>query len=70
MTRTAMYEKRDGAKDLPKAAYYRTDYVGVKMWCTAVAVTIAYVLILGLIALCNFEYFVNNLTRFNYKFIF
>ena len=67
MTRTAMYEKRDGAKDLPKAAYYRTDYVGVKMWCTAVAVTIAYVLILGLIALCNFEYFVNNLTRFNYK---
>lgn len=67
MTRTAMYEKHDGVKDLPKAAYYRTDYVAVKMWCTAVAVTIAYLLIIGLVIVCNFEYFINNLTRLNYK---
>lgn len=67
MTRTAIYEKHDGVKDLPKAAYYRTDYVGLNMWCTAVAVSVAYVLILGLVVLCNFEYFVNNLTRMNYK---
>ena len=67
MTRTAIYEKHDGVKDLPKAAYYRTDYVAVKMWCTAVAVTVAYLLIIGLVIVCNFEYFVNNLTRLNYK---
>lgn len=67
MTKTAIYEKHDGAKDLPKAAYYRSDYVAVKMWCTAVAVTMAYLLIIGLAIVCNFEYFVNNLTRLNYK---
>lgn len=66
MTRTAMYEKHVGNEDLPKAAYYKNDYVALKMWCTAVAVTIAFILIVALIIACNFEYIVNNLTNLNY----
>ena len=66
MSRTAMYEKHEGNSDLPKAAFYKSDYVAVKMWCTAIAVTIAYILILFLVVACNFEYAVSHLTDINY----
>ncbi|MGN0374533.1 MAG: hypothetical protein ACI4EN_03470 [Butyrivibrio sp.] len=66
MARTAMYEKHEGGKDLPKAAFYKSDYVSLHMWCTAIAVTLAYILIAALIIACNFEYIVNNLTHLNY----
>ena len=66
MSRTAMYEKHEGNQDLPKAAFYKSDYVAVKMWCTAIAVTIAYILILCLVVACNFEYAVSHLTDINY----
>lgn len=69
MARTAMYEKHDGATDLPKASYYKTDYVALQMWCTAIAVTVAYVLIIALVIACNFEYIINNLTKLNYMVI-
>ena len=67
MTRTAMYEKHEGETDLSKASYYKTDYVAIQMWFTAIAVTFAYILIIALIIACNFEYIVNNLTDLNYK---
>lgn len=67
MTRTAMYEKYEGDKDFPKASYYKTDYVAMQMWMTAIAVTFAYILIVALIIACNFEYIVNNLTDLNYR---
>lgn len=67
MTRTSMYEKHGGETDLSKAAYYKTDYVAIQMWFTAIAVTFAYILILALIFACNFEYIVNNLTDLNYR---
>jgi hypothetical protein len=66
MSRTAMYEKHEGNQDLPKAAFYKSDYVAVKMWCTAIAVTIAYILILCLVVACNFEYAISHLTDINY----
>jgi uncharacterized membrane protein YjgN (DUF898 family) len=66
MSRTAMYEKHEGSSDLPKAAFYKSDYVAVKMWCTAIAVTIAYILILCLVVACNFEYAISHLTDMNY----
>ena len=69
MTRTAMYERHESHNDIPKAKYYKSDYVGLHMWTTAVAVTIAYVLILFLVLACNFEYIINNLTEINYSFL-
>ena len=66
MARTAMYVKHEGAEDLPKAKYYKSDYVGLHVWTTAVAVTVAYLLILILLASCNFENIINNLTSLNY----
>lgn len=66
MTRTAMYEMHDGAKDLPKAKYYKSDYVALHMWGTAVATTIAYCLILVLIIAFRFEHIIEKLTEYNY----
>lgn len=66
MSRTAMYEKHEGDLDLPKAAFYKSDYVAVNMWCTAIAVTVAYILILALVVACNFEFAVTHLTELNY----
>ena len=36
------------------------------MWTTAIAVTIAYIIILMLVMSCNFEFIINNLTNMNY----
>ena len=66
MARTAMYLKHEGVEDLPKAKYYKSDYVGLDMWPTAIAVTVGYFLILFLIACYNFEYIINHLTSINY----
>ena len=44
MARTAMYLKHEGVEDLPKAKYYKSDYVGLYMWLTAIAVTVAFIL--------------------------
>ena len=69
MARTAMYVRHEGAEDLPKAKYYKQDYVGLNMWVTAIAVTIAYILILFLLACYNFEYIIDNLTTLNYTLL-
>lgn len=69
MARTAMYVKHEGAEDIPKAKYYKRDYVGLHMWSTAIAVTIAYFLIMFLIACYNFEFIINNLTTMNYTLL-
>lgn len=66
MARTAMYLKHEGTEDIPKSKYYRKDYVSLHMWLTAIAVTIAYFLLLILIACCNFESLINRLTTMNY----
>lgn len=66
MTRTAMYEKHECSNDISKAKYYKSDYVGLHMWTTAIAVTIAYIIILMLVMSCNFEFIINNLTNMNY----
>ena len=66
MTRTAMYEKHECSNDINKAKYYKSDYVGLHKWTTAIAVTIAYIIILMLVMSCNFEFIINNLTNMNY----
>ena len=66
MTSTAMYEKLECSNDINKPKYYNSDYVGLHMWTTAIAVTIAYIIIIMLVMSCNFEFIINNLTNMNY----
>ena len=65
MSRTAMYEKNQCSHSFAKAKYYKNDYVGLHMWTTAIAVTIAYFIILALAVACNFEWLINRLTDMN-----
>lgn len=69
MAKTAMYMKHEGVEDIPKAKYYKSDYVGIHMWMTGIAVTIAYIMIVFLLACYNFEYIINNLTNMNYTLL-
>lgn len=67
MARTAMYEAHEGPSDFALSKYSKLDYVGLHMWTTAIAVTIAYILVLLLLAAYNFEYIIANITKLNYS---
>ncbi len=61
MTRVAMYEKHSGRKNMKMTKYFRGDYVSWNMIKTAVAITIAYMLIAGCWVLYHLEYLMENL---------
>ena len=53
MTRMASYEDTEGKKMIPISHYFRSDYVGFNMAKTAVSVTIAFGIVLGIYIFCN-----------------
>ena len=55
MTRMASYEDTEGKKMIPISHYFRSDYVGFNMVKTAVSVTIALGIILGVYIFCNID---------------
>ena len=55
MTRMASYEDTEGKKMIPISHYFRSDYVGFNMVKTAVSVTIAFGIVLGLYIFCNID---------------
>lgn len=67
MTQLALYEKKKGKKDLFLYSYQREDYVAFQMIKTVIAVTVAFAIILGLIALCNLEAVISHFDTLNYK---
>lgn len=70
MARTAMYEDHEGKEDLKISKYYKNDYVGLHMITAGIATTVAFVLAIGLIIICNFENLIKNLTDLKYSVIF
>ncbi|WP_343248525.1 hypothetical protein [Diplocloster hominis] len=61
MTKLAIYEENDGKKEIPLASYFQSDYISYNVIKTAIFVTIAYAIILGLWAVCNMDYVLANL---------
>lgn len=55
MITLAIYEEGEGRQDKEMLSYYRSDYVALKMIGTALATTVGYVFVLGLIAAGNAE---------------
>ena len=51
MTRMALYEQNEGREDIRISAYYKKDYVSLKMIGTFIWTTIGYVCLLGLVFL-------------------
>ncbi|MCR4749813.1 MAG: hypothetical protein K5877_08505 [Lachnospiraceae bacterium] len=55
MTRLAAYEEGAGKKYLPIGQYFRTDYISMQLLKSFVCGTLAFVVVGGLLAFCNFE---------------
>lgn len=66
MTKMAIYEKNEGRRELKTAKYFKTDYVTLGVLNTVIAATVAYVVIIALIALCNMQWLTNNVNNLNY----
>lgn len=62
----ADYENGHGKKDLRTVKLYKNDYVRLNLLLSIVCVTIAYVLILALICLYNYEYIISNVATIPY----
>lgn len=63
MTKMAIYEQRQGKKEIPMSRYFRSDYISLGIIKTVIASTIAYVLIVALWLFYDFEGFMNRLTE-------
>lgn len=63
MTKLALYEQKEGKKQIPMSGYYKGDYVSLNVLNSAIIGTIAYLLIIGTMILVNAEELVNKLTE-------
>ena len=62
MTRTAVYEKKEGIEDVKISGYYKKDYTSLNTWITLIWVTVGYVLVWGIVPLCLGEAIMEDLT--------
>lgn len=62
MTKLALYEQKEGKKEIPMSGYYKGDYVSLNVLNSAIIGTIIYIMVIGTIILINAEELVNKLT--------
>lgn len=67
MSRIAIYEKRDGKREIPINNFYKKDYVRVNVLKTIVSATIVYVLVLALTAIYKMDYILANILKVDYR---
>ncbi len=67
MTQLVIYEKKEGRPDFKLAKFYRTDYARFNALKTMLWITIAYVIVLMLVALYKMEYLITNALTLDYK---
>lgn len=63
MTKLALYEQKEGKKDLPLSKYYRTDYLALKMINSTIAMSLGYIILLATIVLVNIEKLLSDLVN-------
>lgn len=63
MTRLALYEQKEGKKDLPLSKYYRTDYLALKMINSTIVMTLGYILLLATIVLIKIEELLSDIVN-------
>ncbi len=66
MTRLSLYEKHEGKHTIPIGKYYKKDYIAVKMLQTALTTAIAYIGILALWVLSQYEILLEDLSGLNF----
>lgn len=66
MTKLASYEEHEGKKAAKISSYFRGDYISAHLLRAWLSVTIAYVLLVGLDVLYDFDAFMENLYKMDY----
>jgi len=66
MTKMSIYEKNEGKTMLKTAKYFKGDYVSLGVLKTVLSVTLAFVIIVILFALCQADSLAENVNRIDY----
>jgi len=66
MTKMSIYEKNEGKTMLKTAKYFKGDYVSLGVLKTVISVTVAFVIIVILFALCQADSLTANVNNINY----
>ena len=67
MTKLAMFEEKEGKKELKIDKFYKIDYIRSEIFKTILCTTIGYLLILLTILVYKSEYIMQRLTTLNYR---
>ena len=66
MTKMAIYEKNEGRRMIKTARYFKGDFIAFGVLKTVIAVTIAFLIIIAMVVLCNAEGLVNEINNLDY----
>lgn len=69
MSKIAIYEKRDGKKEIPISNFYKSDYVRMNTLKTIVSATVVYGLLLILGIVYKMDYVLANILKTDYKIL-
>ena len=69
MIRMAKQDTPEQRKALKIAKYYRNDYVALGLIGRFILMTMAYVILLALVALASLDFLMDNMSRINYKIL-
>lgn len=61
MVRMSAYEKKHVKQDLKISTYYKKDYASLNTWITLLWITVGYMIVVALYALCNIDLILENL---------
>ncbi len=67
MTKMAIFEKNNGKELKCHIKYYKSDYITYNLIKSLIAATIAYMIILVIVAVYNMDYLVSNINSIDYK---
>lgn len=66
MTKMAIYEKNEGRRMLRNAKYYKGDYVALAALKSTITTTIAFIIMLVMVIICNTETIIKQINSMDY----
>lgn len=69
MTKMAIYEKNEGKKMLRNARYYKSDYVALAALKSTITTTLAFIIIVIMIAISNTETIIKQINSMDYAML-
>lgn len=67
MTKMAIFEKNNEKDLICHTKYYKSDYVTYSMIKSLIAATVAFVLVVAMVAVYNLDYIVTNINNLDYS---